>query len=44
VTEIVGEAVAERIAGGRPSRTRTFVAATTVALTAFVLTYKALRS
>jgi hypothetical protein len=44
VTEIVGDAVGERLAGGRPSRTQSFLTAVVAGLAAGVLTYKLLRS
>jgi hypothetical protein len=44
VTEIVGEAVGERLAGGRPSRAQSFLAAAVAGVAAGVLTYKLLRS
>jgi hypothetical protein len=44
VTEIVGEAVGERLAGGRPSRAQSFLAATAAGLVVAVTAYKLLRS
>jgi hypothetical protein len=44
VTELVGEAVGERLAGGRPSRAHSFLAAAAAGLVVGVTTYKLLRS
>jgi hypothetical protein len=44
VTELLGEAVGERLAGGQPSRTQSFLAAFVAGLVAGVATYKLLRS
>jgi len=44
VTEIVSEAVGERLAGGRPSRAQSFFAAAVAGLVVGVTTYKLLRS
>jgi hypothetical protein len=44
VTELVGDAVGERLAGGRPSRARSFLAAAAAGVAVGVLTYKLLRS
>jgi hypothetical protein len=44
VTATVTEAVAQRVAGGRPSRSRALFAAAVAAAGAGVLTYRLLRS
>ena len=44
MTELVGEAVGERLAGGRPSRVQSFFAAAVAGFAVGVLTYKLLRS
>jgi hypothetical protein len=41
--ETATDAVAERVSGGRPSRFKSFLAATAVGLTAATLTYRLLR-
>lgn len=43
MTEIVGEAVGERLAGERPSRAQSLLAATAAGLVVAVTTYKLLR-
>jgi hypothetical protein len=43
MTEFVGEAVSERLKGGKPSRWRAFVVAIMIAVGAGVLAYKLLR-
>jgi hypothetical protein len=43
VSEAVGEAVGERLAGGQPSRVQSFLAAAAAGLAVGVLTYKVLR-
>ena len=44
MTEVVGEAVGERLAGGQPSRVQSFLAAAVAGLAVGVATYKLLRS
>jgi hypothetical protein len=44
VTELLGEAVGERLAGGQPSRGKSLLTAAAAGLAAAVLTYKLLRS
>ena len=44
MTELVGDAVGERLAGGRPSRATSFLAAAAAGVAVGVLTYKLLRS
>jgi hypothetical protein len=44
MTDFVGEAVGERIAGGRPSRIRAIGAAIVIAAGAAMLAYRLLRS
>ena len=44
MTEIVGEAVGERLAGERPSRAQSLLAAAVAGLVVAVTTYKLLRS
>jgi hypothetical protein len=44
MSSVVTEAVAERLAGEQPSRTRAFYAAFAAAVAAGALTYKLLRS
>ena len=44
MTEIVGEAVGKRLAGERPSRAQSLLAATAAGLVVAVTTYKLLRS
>lgn len=44
MTEIVGEAVGERLAGGQPSRVQSLLAATAAGVVVAVTTYKLLRS
>lgn len=43
MTEIVGEAVGERLAGERPSRAQSLLAAAAAGLVVAVTTYKLLR-
>jgi hypothetical protein len=43
VTEAIGEAVGERLAGGQPSRTKSFLTAAVAGFAVGVLTYKLLR-
>ena len=43
MTEIVGEAVGQRLAGGRPSRAQSLLAATAAGVVVAVTTYKLLR-
>ena len=44
MTEIVGEAVGERLAGERPSRAQSLLAAAAAGIVVAVTTYKLLRS
>jgi hypothetical protein len=44
VTELIGEAVGERLAGGQPSRVQSFFAAAVAGMAVGVLTYKHHRS
>jgi hypothetical protein len=44
VTEIVGEVVGKRLAGERPSRAQSLLAASAAGLVVAVTTYKLLRS
>ena len=43
MTELVGDAVGERLAGGRPSRTKSFLTAAAAGVAVGVLTYRLLR-
>ena len=43
MTELVGDAVGERLAGGRPSRGKSFLAAAAAGVAVGMLTYKLLR-